>query len=78
MRKVIAGLFITLDGVVESPDKWQEHMELFLSAKSAITPVDHDVFSPALWPSFMISQIPLAEKILPFPPFIQEVQRCTS
>lgn len=23
MRKVIAGLFISLDGVVESPDKWQ-------------------------------------------------------
>jgi dihydrofolate reductase len=23
MRKVISGLFITLDGVVESPDKWQ-------------------------------------------------------
>src|SRR6202022_4786179 len=27
MRKVIAGLFITLDGVVESPDKWQEHFD---------------------------------------------------
>ena len=23
MRKVNAGLFITLDGVTESPDKWQ-------------------------------------------------------
>jgi len=23
MRKIVAGLFITLDGVVESPDKWQ-------------------------------------------------------
>jgi hypothetical protein len=23
MRKVISGLFISLDGVVESPDKWQ-------------------------------------------------------
>src|SRR5437870_5126997 len=27
MRKVIAGLFITLDGVVESPDKWQEQFD---------------------------------------------------
>jgi hypothetical protein len=27
MRKVIAVLFITLDGVVESPDKWQEHFD---------------------------------------------------
>jgi dihydrofolate reductase len=27
MRKVVAGLFITLDGVVESPDKWQEHFD---------------------------------------------------
>src|SRR5207237_9235294 len=27
MRKVIAGLFIALDGVVESPDKWQEHFD---------------------------------------------------
>src|SRR5436309_15392967 len=27
MSKVIAGLFITLDGVVESPDKWQEHFD---------------------------------------------------
>ena len=23
MRKVVAGLFITLDGVTQSPDKWQ-------------------------------------------------------
>jgi len=23
MRKVVAGLFISLDGVTESPDKWQ-------------------------------------------------------
>jgi hypothetical protein len=23
MRKVVAGLFISVDGVVESPDKWQ-------------------------------------------------------
>jgi hypothetical protein len=22
MRKIVAGLFISLDGVVESPDKW--------------------------------------------------------
>src|SRR5258707_6836043 len=27
MRKVVAGLFITLDGVVESPDTWQEHFD---------------------------------------------------
>src|SRR5438046_2145287 len=27
MRKVVAALFITLDGVVESPDKWQEHFD---------------------------------------------------
>src|SRR6266700_2382631 len=27
MRKVIAGLFITLDGVVEAPNKWQEHFD---------------------------------------------------
>src|SRR5579885_2330842 len=27
MRKVIAALFISLDGVVESPDKWQEHCD---------------------------------------------------
>jgi dihydrofolate reductase len=27
MRKVVAGLFISLDGVVESPDKWQEHFD---------------------------------------------------
>src|SRR2546428_13506238 len=27
MRKVVAGLFMTLDGVVESPDTWQEHFD---------------------------------------------------
>lgn len=27
MRKVIAALFMSLDGVVESPDKWQEHFD---------------------------------------------------
>lgn len=27
MRKVVAGLFMALDGVVESPDKWQEHFD---------------------------------------------------
>ena len=27
MRKVVASLFISLDGVVESPDKWQEHFD---------------------------------------------------
>jgi dihydrofolate reductase len=27
MRKVVAGLFITLDGVVESPGTWQEHFD---------------------------------------------------
>ena len=28
MRKVVAGLFISLDGVTESPDKWQfEHFD---------------------------------------------------
>ena len=24
MRRITAGLFITVDGVVESPDQWQE------------------------------------------------------
>ncbi len=27
MRKVVAGLFMTLDGVVESPENWQEHFD---------------------------------------------------
>lgn len=27
MRKVVAGLFMSLDGVVEAPDKWQEHFD---------------------------------------------------
>jgi dihydrofolate reductase len=27
MRKVVAGLFITLDGVVEAPNIWQEHFD---------------------------------------------------
>jgi hypothetical protein len=28
MRKVIAGMFVSLDGVTESPDKWQfEHLD---------------------------------------------------
>lgn len=27
MRKVIASLFITVDGVVESPNEWQEHFD---------------------------------------------------
>lgn len=27
MRKVIAGLFISLDGVVEAPGSWQEHFD---------------------------------------------------
>jgi hypothetical protein len=27
MRKVVAGLFMTLDGVVESPGIWQEHFD---------------------------------------------------
>lgn len=40
MRKVIAGLFISLDGVTESPDKWQfdnfdEDMEASMSAHIA-------------------------------------------
>jgi len=33
MRKVVAGLFISLDGVVESPDKWQfEHFDAEMMA----------------------------------------------
>src|SRR6266702_4264361 len=28
MRKVIAGLFIILDTVVESPDKWHDHFDV--------------------------------------------------
>lgn len=33
MRKVIAGLFISLDGVTESPDKWQfEHFDAEMMA----------------------------------------------
>src|SRR5690242_21659961 len=35
MRKVIAGLFISLDGVVESPDKWQEHFDEDMEAAMA-------------------------------------------
>jgi dihydrofolate reductase len=27
MRKVVAGLFMTLDGIVESPGTWQEHFD---------------------------------------------------
>lgn len=27
MRKIIASLFITVDGVVEAPDQWQEHFD---------------------------------------------------
>jgi dihydrofolate reductase len=27
MRKIVSGLFIALDGVVEAPDKWQEHFD---------------------------------------------------
>lgn len=27
MRKVIAALFISLDGVVEAPNVWQEHFD---------------------------------------------------
>ncbi len=27
MEKVVAGLFMTLDGVVESPGSWQEHFD---------------------------------------------------
>jgi dihydrofolate reductase len=27
MRKLVAGLFISVDGVTESPDKWQEHFD---------------------------------------------------
>jgi dihydrofolate reductase len=27
MRKIVSGLFISADGVVESPDKWQEHFD---------------------------------------------------
>jgi dihydrofolate reductase len=34
MRKVVAGLFISLDGVTESPDKWQfEHFDDDMMAK---------------------------------------------
>jgi len=33
MRKVVAGLFISLDGVVESPDKWQfDHFDAEMMA----------------------------------------------
>lgn len=32
MRKVVAGLFITIDGVAESPDKWQEHFDEDMAA----------------------------------------------
>jgi len=36
MRKVIAGLFISLDGVVESPDKWQfDHFDADMMAGMA-------------------------------------------
>ncbi len=27
MRKIVSGLFIALDGVVEAPNKWQEHFD---------------------------------------------------
>ena len=27
MRKVVAGLFLSLDGVVELPGTWQEHFD---------------------------------------------------
>ncbi len=27
MRKIVSGLFITLDGVVEAPNTWQEHFD---------------------------------------------------
>ncbi|MEO8613492.1 MAG: dihydrofolate reductase family protein [Chloroflexota bacterium] len=33
MRKVVGSLFITLDGVTESPDQWQEHFDAEMLAE---------------------------------------------
>jgi dihydrofolate reductase len=42
MRKLVAGLFITLDGVTESPDKWQEHFDedMGIALDALMTEVD--------------------------------------
>ena len=42
MRKVIASLFITVDGVVESPDKWQEHFDEEMLAELNAQLADQD------------------------------------
>ena len=36
MRKITAGLFIALDGVVEAPDQW--HFPYFNEEKTPISP----------------------------------------
>jgi dihydrofolate reductase len=45
MRKVTAGLFISLDGVVESPDKWQfDHFDAdMMSGMSSVTEAEDTV-----------------------------------
>lgn len=43
MRKVVAGLFISLDGVTESPDKWQfEHFDEDMMAAMAVHTAESD------------------------------------
>ncbi len=42
MRKLIASLFITVDGVVESPDKWQEHFDEDMLAELNAQLADQD------------------------------------
>jgi hypothetical protein len=43
MRKVISGLFISLDGVTESPDKWQfDHFDTDMMAGMAAHIADED------------------------------------
>ena len=45
MRKLTAGLFISLDGVVESPDKWQfDHFdEDMMAGMSSVTEAEDTV-----------------------------------
>jgi len=36
MRKVVAGLFISLDGVTEAPDKWQFEFDADMGVRECL------------------------------------------
>ncbi|WP_043626558.1 dihydrofolate reductase family protein [Nonomuraea candida] len=80
MRKIVAGLFISLDGVVEAPETWHfpylnEEMEQAVAAQMQAADVlllgrrTYDVFA-AHWPHQDASADPLAETMNATPKYV--------